>query len=189
MIHSAALQTAEAAVTGESLPVSKDIVPISADSVLGDRHNMVFSATAVTYGHGKAVVTATGMHTEIGAIARLLRGAPDEVTPLQKELDHVGKLLGLTVVGIACAMIAMLLLFEDVHGFSAILDVLILGVALAVAAVPEGLPGEFCALVARAQQIHAPFPSSLSCSSRLGAYSNTRCRPACSNAVMRGYVS
>jgi Ca2+-transporting ATPase len=140
LIQSVALQTAEASLTGESLPVSKDTAPITDNVAIGDRHNMVFSGTAVTHGRGQAVVTATGMHTAIGRIAGMLRTVAEETTPLQKELDRVGKMLGLVVIGIAVVMIATILLVEDVRGFSAIFDVLILGVALAVAAVPEGLP-------------------------------------------------
>jgi Ca2+-transporting ATPase len=148
LIQSTALQTAEAALTGESLPVSKDLDAIADEVGLGDRHNMIFSGTAATYGRGRAVVTATGMQTQMGRIAGLLQEAPDETTPLQKELDHVGKLLGTIVIVIAVAMIATILLVEDVHGFSAIFDVLILGVALAVAAVPEGLPAVVTAVLA-----------------------------------------
>jgi Ca2+-transporting ATPase len=140
LIQTVALQTAEAALTGESLPVSKDTFPISNEATLGDRHNMVFSGTAATYGRGKAVVTATGMQTEMGRIAGLLRNTTDETTPLQKELDRVGKLLGAIVVVIAIGMIATIILVEDIRGIAAYFDVLILGVALAVAAVPEGLP-------------------------------------------------
>jgi P-type Ca2+ transporter type 2C len=140
LIQSTALQTAEAALTGESLPVSKDIVPITGVAGLGDRCNMMFSGTAVTYGHGRAVVTATGMRTEMGRIAGMLKEAPQETTPLQKELDRVGKLLGLAVVVIAVVMIVTIILVEDVSSFSALFDVFILAVALAVAAVPEGLP-------------------------------------------------
>jgi Ca2+-transporting ATPase len=148
LIQSTALQTAEAALTGESLPVSKDTDPIVEEVGLGDRHNMVFSGTAATYGHGKAVVVATGMQTEIGRIAGMLKEAPEETTPLQQELDRVGKLLGLIVIIIAVVMIATIILVEDVSGFSAIFDVLILGVALAVAAVPEGLPAVVTAVLA-----------------------------------------
>jgi Ca2+-transporting ATPase len=140
LIHSTALQTAEAALTGESLPVSKDTVPIPEEAGIGDRHNMIFSGTSATYGRGKAVVTATGMQTEMGRIAGILKATPDEDTPLQKELARVGRVLGLIVVVIAAAMIATILIVEEVRGFSALFDVLILGVALAVAAVPEGLP-------------------------------------------------
>ena len=137
---SSALQAAEATLTGESLPVSKSVEPIEEEASLGDRSNMVFSGTAITYGHGAAIVTATGMQTEMGRIAGLLHQARDEPTPLQRELDRTGKLLGLIVVAIAVVMIATILLVEDLSGFAAVVDVLILGVALAVAAVPEGLP-------------------------------------------------
>ena len=101
---------------------------------------MVFSGTAATYGHGKAVVTATGMRTEMGRIAGLLEATPNETTPLQRELDRTGKMLGLVVVVIAVMMIVTIVMVEDVRGAGAFFDVLILGVALAVAAVPEGLP-------------------------------------------------
>src|SRR5207247_11228909 len=85
LLHSTALQVAEAALTGESLPVSKDIAPVAGEAALGDRTNMIFSGTAATYGRGKAVVTATGMQTEMGRIAGMLKEAPTETTPLQKE--------------------------------------------------------------------------------------------------------
>jgi len=140
LLHESALQTAEAALTGESLPVAKDVGPIADEASVADRHNMVFSGTAVTSGRGRAVVVATGMATEMGRIAGLLKAGPAETTPLQAELDRVGRVLGLVVVAIAVAMIATILLVADVRGLSALFDVLILGVALAVAAVPEGLP-------------------------------------------------
>jgi Ca2+-transporting ATPase len=101
---------------------------------------MVFSGTTATYGRGRALVVATGMQTEMGRIAGMLRDVPAETTPLQKELNRLGKRLGLIVVGIAAVMIATILVVENVRDLSAIFDVLILGVALAVAAVPEGLP-------------------------------------------------
>jgi Ca2+-transporting ATPase len=148
LIHSTALQTAEAALTGESLPVSKDIEPVAGEAALGDRHNMIFSGTAATYGRGKAVVTATGMRTEMGRIAGMLKEAPNKTTPLQRELDKVGKLLGAIVVVIAVVMIVTIILVDDVRGFSALFEVLILGVALAVAAVPEGLPAVVTAVLA-----------------------------------------
>ena len=140
VIQSIALQTAEAALTGESLPVLKDSLPIAEEVGLGDRDNMVFSGTVAVYGHGRAVVTATGMQTEMGRIAGMLKEAPIETTPLQKELHRVGKLLGIVVIAIAIVIITTVVLVEDVRGFSALFDVLILGVALAVAAVPESLP-------------------------------------------------
>jgi Ca2+-transporting ATPase len=148
LVESVALQTAEAALTGESLPVSKDTDVIAGDVALGDRHNMVFSGTAATYGHGKAVVTATGMQTEMGRIAGLLKATQDEATPLQRELDRTGKFLGIVVVAIAVVMIATIIMVEHVRDLSDILDVLILGVALAVAAVPEGLPAVVTAVLA-----------------------------------------
>jgi P-type Ca2+ transporter type 2C len=147
LIQSTALQTAEAALTGESLPVSKDTRPIGEDAELGDRHNMVFSGTAATYGRGRAVVIATGMQTQMGRIAGMLKEAPVETTPLQKELARVGKILGVIVVVIAVVMITTIILVEQVRGFAAIFDVLILGVALAVAAVPEGLPAVVTAVL------------------------------------------
>ncbi len=148
LVQATALQTAEAALTGESLPVSKDTKPLMGEPTLGDRHNMVFSGTSATYGRGRAVVTATGMNTQLGNIAGLLKEAPEESTPLQKELARVGKLLGGVVVAIALVMIATILLVADVQGFGAFFDVLILGVALAVAAVPEGLPAVVTAVLA-----------------------------------------
>jgi P-type Ca2+ transporter type 2C len=108
---------------------------------------MIFSGTAATYGHGRAVMIATGMRTEMGRIAGMLREVPSETTPLQKELDGVGKMLGLIVVIIAVVMIVTIILLEHVSGFSAIFEVLILGVALAVAAVPEGLPAVVTAVL------------------------------------------
>ena len=147
MIVSTALQTAEAALTGESLPVTKDVAAIAGEIALGDRHNMVFSGTTATYGRGRAIVVATGMQTETGRIAGMLRDVRDDPTPLQKELDRVGKVLGAVVVVIAVVMISTILLVENVSGISAVFDVLILGVALAVAAVPEGLPAVVTAVL------------------------------------------
>ena len=114
---------------------------------LGDRTNMIYSGTSVTYGRGRAVVVATGMRTEMGRIAGMLAQVPSEPTPLQKELDRVGKRLGLVVIVIAVVMIATIVVVEHVRGISAFFDVLILGVALAVAAVPEGLPAVVTAVL------------------------------------------
>ena len=147
LIESAALQTAEAALTGESLPVTKNVAPIAEEVPLGDRDNMVFSGTAATYGHGKAIVTATGMETEMGRIAGLMKQTPEESTPLQRELDRTGKILGLVVIAIAVVMSVTIILVEDVRGAAPLFDVLILGVALAVAAVPEGLPAVVTAVL------------------------------------------
>src|SRR5918999_490089 len=148
LVESTALQASEASLTGESLPVQKDVRPIEEEVGLGDRSNMLFSGTAATYGRGRAVVTATGMQTELGRIAGMLRRAEDEATPLQKELDRTGKLLGAIVLVIAAVIVATILLVEGVREPAAIFDVLILGVALAVAAVPEGLPAIVTAVLA-----------------------------------------
>lgn len=148
LIRATALHVAEAALTGESQPVSKDPAPLPNEVPIGDRHNMLFSGTAVTYGRGKAVVTATGMRTEMGRIAGMLEATPAEVTPLQRELATVGKLLGIVVIAIAVIMITTIIVVEQVRDFSTLFDVLILGVALAVAAVPEGLPAVVTAVLA-----------------------------------------
>jgi Ca2+-transporting ATPase len=148
LVDSASLQTSEASLTGESLPVMKDTVPPVGEVALGDRPNMVFSGTAATYGRGRAIVTATGMQTEMGHIAGLLERTTEDPTPLQRELDRTGRILGLVVIAIAIVMITTVILVEDVRGASALFDVLILGVALAVAAVPEGLPAVVTAVLA-----------------------------------------
>ena len=147
VIEATALQTSEAALTGESLPVLKDTAAIDGEVPLGDQHNMLFSGTAVTYGRGRALVTTTGMRTEMGRIAGLLERTDEERTPLQNELDRTGRALGVVVVAIAVVMIGTIILVEHVRGLAAILDVLILGVALAVAAVPEGLPAVVTAVL------------------------------------------
>ena len=89
---------AEASLTGESEAVVKDVAPLAGPAALGDRVNMVFSGTAVTRGRGRAVVTATGMATEMGTVARLLGRTEEERTPLQREVDRIGRMLGLAVI-------------------------------------------------------------------------------------------
>ncbi len=148
LIQTTVLQSAEAALTGESLPVSKDTAAIAGEVALGDRRNMIYSGTAATYGRGTAVVTATGMQTEMGRIAGLLERTEDEATPLQRQLARVGRLLGIVVMVIAAVITATIILVEEIHGLEALLEVLILGVALAVAAVPEGLPAVVTAVLA-----------------------------------------
>ena len=148
ILESTALRSSEAALTGESQPVDKITAEVEPDAALGDRHDMVFSGTATTYGHGRAVVVGTGMRTEMGRVAGMLESTEDETTPLQRELDHVGKVLGVVVVAIAVAMIAAIVLVHGVRGTGALIEVLLLGVALAVAAVPEGLPTVVTAVLA-----------------------------------------
>jgi Ca2+-transporting ATPase len=140
LLHAAALKITESSLTGESEPVLKDSDPLPGPAPLGDRVNMVFNGTAVSTGRGRAVITATGMGTEMGHIATLLERTEDERTPLQREIDLVGRVLGIAVVVIAAVVIGAVFLTSDISEASDVVDVLLLGVSLAVAAVPEGLP-------------------------------------------------
>ncbi len=139
LLETVELKTLEASLTGESVPVSKNIGQITESAALGDRRNMVFAGTTAAYGHGRALVTATGMNTELGKIAGLLEQAGTESTPLQRELDRTGKRLGIAVVVIALVVVTAVLFSEGAFGPKAILNALLFGIALAVAAVPEGL--------------------------------------------------
>ncbi|MBN2203436.1 MAG: cation-translocating P-type ATPase [Thermoleophilia bacterium] len=131
----------EASLTGESEGVLKSTAILEGTPPLGDRVNMVFSGTAVTRGRGRGVVTATGMATEMGNVARLLgRTQDEEVTPLQREIRLVGRMLGVAVVVIAVVVMAAILLTTDLEEAADLVAVLLIGVSLAVAAVPEGLP-------------------------------------------------
>ena len=139
VVRSVALSTGEGALTGESEPVAKKIDAVATDAALGDRTDMVFSGTVVTYGRGAAVVTATGMGTELGRIAGLLETVERHETPLQREIARIGRVLGVAVVAIAVIVIASILAVSEVEGTAALIDVMLIGVSLAVAAVPEGL--------------------------------------------------
>ena len=140
LTQAAALRVLEASLTGESEAVLKNAALLPAPAALGDRLNMVFKGTAVAQGSGHALVTATGMATEMGGIATLLDTTPDKPTPLQTEIAYLGKVLGIAAVAIAAVVVATILLISDIHGVSDVVQVLLLGVSLAVAAVPEGLP-------------------------------------------------
>ena len=140
LAQAAALKLLEAPLTGESEAVLKDAAPLTDPVALGDRLNMVFKGTAVAQGTGRAVVTATGMQTEMGGIATLLETTPDAPTPLQVEIAHLGKVLGSAALAIAAIVVATILLLSEVQGLADVVKVLLLGVSLAVAAVPEGLP-------------------------------------------------
>ncbi|WP_210544792.1 cation-translocating P-type ATPase [Rhodoferax sp. PAMC 29310] len=140
LTQAVALKLLEAPLTGESEAVLKDAALLPGPVALGDRLNMVFKGTAVAQGTGHAVVTATGMQTEMGGIAILLESTPDAPTPLQVEIAHLGKVLGIAALGVAGAVVATILFISDIHGVSDVVTVLLLGVSLAVAAVPEGLP-------------------------------------------------
>jgi len=148
LLSAASLTVAEAALTGESEPVLKDASVLTGDVSLGDRLNMVFSGTAVTRGRARAVVTATGMHTEMGRIAGLLEEAEEEPTPLQREIDHVSRTLGIGVLVIAVVVVTAILVTSDIQDASDLVDVLLVGVSLAVAAVPEGLPAVLSVVLA-----------------------------------------
>jgi Ca2+-transporting ATPase len=138
LIESVNLKIQESALTGESESVEKDSDLISpADSPVGDRRNMAYLGTLVTYGRGLGVVTATGMQTQLGSIATLLQKVEDEQTPLQRRLDQVGKTLAVVGVIIAIIIAAIDLLRPNPAAWS---EVLLTAVSVAVAIVPEGLP-------------------------------------------------
>lgn len=130
------LKVDESALTGESVPVEKTVVEIESNQALGDRKNEVFSSTLITYGRAKAVVIKTGMKTEIGKIAGMLSGTKEGPTPLQIKLNQIGKVIGLLALGICLVvfLIQWLAIYPDDP-----LVALKASVALAVAAVPEGL--------------------------------------------------
>jgi P-type Ca2+ transporter type 2C len=136
LVEAVNLQTVEAALTGESAPVEKHARALDESQLpLGDRRNMAYAGTAVTYGRGRAVVVATGMATEFGKIARMLEGVETAKTPLQQNLDRVGKSLARAAF-VVVVVIVGLGLFRG----RPFIEMLIFGVALAVAVVPEALP-------------------------------------------------
>ena len=144
IIENASMKIEEAALTGESVPVNKliDALNLSAgqnEVPLGDRKNMCYMGSTVVYGRGKAVITATGMDTEMGKIAGALAQAKDEETPLQKRLDQLGKTLSFIVLGICIFIFAFNLLMAGDFSLPAILSTFMVAVSLAVAAIPEGL--------------------------------------------------
>lgn len=143
IIESASLKIEEAALTGESVPVDKfiDILNLGdgKDVPLGDRKNMVYMGSTVVYGRGAAVVTATGMHTEMGKIADALTNAKEGLTPLQKKLAQLSKILTFLVLGICIVIFGVGLLRAGSFTTEIILDSFMIAVSLAVAAIPEGL--------------------------------------------------
>ena len=134
LIENASLKVDESALTGESLAVEKDLETLSAEVPLGDRTNMVFSGSFVTYGRGKAVITDTGMQTEVGKIAGLLKSTSEKQTPLQVNLEEFGKKLSILIL-IFCGILFAISVF---HG-EKIGSAFMFAVALAVAAIPEAL--------------------------------------------------
>lgn len=140
IIENASIKVDESAMTGESEPVEKKEIILEGEIPLGDRVNMVYSGSFVTYGRAKMVVTGTGMNTEIGKIAGLLKNTQEKKTPLQESLDNFGKKLSFIIIGI-CIIVLFLELFRGGNGItlSAFSEAFIFAVALAVAAIPEAL--------------------------------------------------
>ena len=135
LLEASKLQVDESALTGESVPVSKTVEPISADLPLAEQTNMLFKGTAVTRGSGEGVVVATGMKTELGHISSLTAEAEEEITPLEKRLDQLGRRLIWVTLGIA-----VLVAIAGVIGGKDLYLMVETAIALSVAAVPEGLP-------------------------------------------------
>ncbi|WP_373755939.1 cation-translocating P-type ATPase [Jeotgalibaca porci] len=135
LIESNSLKIEEAALTGESVPVEKELVDIDADAGIGDRLNMAFSSTNVTYGRAAGVVVGTGMNTEVGHIANMLANAEETKTPLQENQDQLGKSLTILILAVAAIMFVVGLL----NGRDW-LEMLLTSISVAVAAIPEGLP-------------------------------------------------
>lgn len=140
LFTSASLRIQEASLTGESESAEKNLETLNEPAGVGDSHNMVFKGTAVTGGVGRAIITATGMNTETGRIATLLDETESEPTPLQVEIEKISKTLGILVIAIAVVVMAVLAIVNGVSNLSEAVEILLLGVSLAVAAVPEGLP-------------------------------------------------
>jgi P-type Ca2+ transporter type 2C len=140
LIEQSNLQTSESSLTGESVPVKKEIPELPEKTALADRSNMVFAGTIVAIGRGFAVVTETGIKTEIGKIAALIQEKEEDPTPLQIKLDKLGKTLALVTI-VICAVVFLAEVFKD-GSFerSAIMEFFIIAVSLAVAAIPESLP-------------------------------------------------
>jgi len=144
LFETSSLHIDEAALTGESVPVAKSLDPLPLETFVADRKNMVFSGTVVTYGKGKAAVTSTGMNTEFGKIAKEVSATVHEKTPLEVRTESIGKWLGLLSLAVCLVVIVLGVLREYLsHGSLAIsflLEMVMFGIALAVAAVPEALP-------------------------------------------------
>ena len=135
VIGAANLQAEEAALTGESMPVEKTPGALQGELGLGDRRNLVFAGTVVTYGRGRAVVVATGMDTELGRVAEMVESVESGPTPLQRNLDRVGRILALAGLAVVALVVALGLMRGQPF-----FDILLFGIALAVAVVPEALP-------------------------------------------------
>ncbi|EGO62704.1 cation-translocating P-type ATPase [Acetonema longum] len=147
LLEAVNLKIEEASLTGESVPVEKEPRAIDHEAPLGDRKNMGFMSTVITYGRGKAVVTDTGMKTELGKIATMIQHFEDEQTPLQRRLEEFGKILGYSCLGI-CVIVFLLGLWRG----EPLLSMFMIAVSLAVAAIPEGLPAVVTIVLALGMQ-------------------------------------
>lgn len=146
------LKIEEAALTGESVPVEKELAILEGDEIaIGDRINMAYSNSNVTYGRGKGVVVNTGMNTEVGKIAGMLAQADETETPLKNNLNHLGKFLTVAIVVIAVVMYFVGTFFNDTSW----VDMLLTSISLAVAAIPEGLPAIVTIILALGTQVMA----------------------------------
>lgn len=135
LLESFNLKIDEASLTGESSPVNKNTTALPEETPLSDRRDMVFTGTVVVYGRGKAVATSTGMNTEFGKIAKMVQVTEEEQTPLEKRMASVGKWIGILSIGV-CLSVALIGIIEGRN----ILTMIMWGISLAVAAVPEALP-------------------------------------------------
>ncbi|OYT43204.1 hypothetical protein B6U84_06375 [Candidatus Bathyarchaeota archaeon ex4484_40] len=138
LIEAIDLRTNEAALTGESTPVEKDVEPVRPDAPVGDRKCMVFMGTHTIYGRGRAVVTATGMNTEFGKIAGMIQEAEEKIPPLKEKLNRFAKKLSKFII----LVVVLIFILEVLRnpGSTDLLKFFMISVALAVSAVPEGLP-------------------------------------------------
>ncbi|XCN74567.1 MAG: cation-transporting P-type ATPase [Candidatus Electrothrix aestuarii] len=135
LFHCRDLQVAESALTGESVPVAKDIAPLPEDTPLAERTNMAYASTMVTYGQARGIVTATGDQTEVGRISQLISTAQNLATPLTRKIDQFSQVLLYAILGLAALTVAVGLLRGQ-----PLFDLFMAAVALAVGAIPEGLP-------------------------------------------------
>ena len=152
LVQTSALRVLEASLTGESEAVQKTSLVIPDEVALGDRTNMAYKGTAVSQGVGRAVVTRVGMGTELGRIAQMLESTREDPTPLQREIGVLGRALGIGVIVIALVVVVTTVLVSDVRTPADLVTILLLGVSLAVAAVPEGLPAILSVVLAMGVQ-------------------------------------
>jgi len=174
LLEAISLRLQEASLTGESEAVLKDAATLLEPAPLGDRLNMVFKGTDVAQGTGRAVITNIGMDTEMGSIAEMLEATEEQPTPLEKEVARIGRMLGIAVVVIAVVVVGSILLLSNIRSAAGFIDVMLLGVSLAVAAVPEGLPAILSVVLALGVQRmakHKAIVKKLSSAETLGSAS------------------